>query len=349
MGRGINKFTIIVLFVVMTTGCRENSIPSGPTKQVASTAATMTLSSDALSTPTRPVEASSTVQSTSPLATDTVQPVAVTSGGPVCTEIGQTWTSPADGAILVCIPAGEFLMGAAETDTQADDDEKPQHQVYLDAFWIDRTEVTNTNFAKCMAEGACRPEVYEVSAMTYTPYSVHPDYQDFPVLLYEADVAATYYEWAGRRLPTEAEWEKAARGTDGRTYPWGNTELDCTKASYLGCENTLKLYDETGPRCGYSRYCRTTRVDDYPTGASPYGALNMVGNVWEWVADWYSPTYYTDSPARNPSGPDEGEFRVRRGGGTKSLTADLRVISRASGQGHHYFDGQMGFRCAQSG
>ena len=110
--------------------------------------------------------------------------------GPACTEIGQTWTSPMDGAVLVCVPAGEFLMGAAESDAQATDDEKPPHPVYLDAFWLDRTEVTNANFAKCMEAGACRPEIYEVSALTYTPYGVHPDYQDFPALLYEADVAA---------------------------------------------------------------------------------------------------------------------------------------------------------------
>jgi formylglycine-generating enzyme required for sulfatase activity len=250
--------------------------------------------------------------------------------------------------VLVCVPAGGFLMGAAETDSQANDDEKPQHWVYLDAFWIDRTEVTNASFAKCIEEGACRPEVYEVSALTYTPYAVHPNYQDFPALLHEAEVAAAYCQWAGRRLPTEAEWEKAAGGTDERTYPWGNEELDCTRASYLGCENTRKPYDPTGPRCGYSSFCRTTRVDDYLTGASPYGALNMVGNVWEWVADWYAPAYYANSPTRNPSGPDEGDFKVLRGGGTKSLGSDLRVTSRASGKAHHYFDGQIGFRCAVS-
>ena len=341
--------TIIVLFAVTTASCQENAIPSALTQQPASTVtATKTLPSSVSTTPASPVEASPTAQTTSALSADPAPPLTATNIKPACTEIGQTWTSPVDGVVLVCIPAGGFLMGAAETDAQADDDEKPQHQVYLDAFWIDRTEITNANFAKCMEAGACRPEVYEVSALTYTPYAVHPDYQDFPALLYEADVAAAYCQWAGRRLPTEAEWEKAARGTDGRIYPWGNEELDCTKASYLGCENTLKPHDGTGPGCGYSSFCRTTRVDDYQTGASLYGALNMVGNVWEWVADWYSPTYYVNSPTRNPSGPEEGDFRVRRGGGTKSLASDLRVTSRASGRGHHYFDGQMGFRCALS-
>ena len=238
-------------------------------------------------------------------------------------------------------------MGAANNDLDARDDEKPQHRVYLDAFWIDRTEVTNANFAQCMADGVCRPEVYEVSARTYVPYAVHPAYQDFPALLYEADVAAAYCRWAGRRLPTEAEWEKAARGTDGRTYPWGN-ELDCAKANYFGCDHPLKTAEATGPRCGYSSHCETTRVDDYLAGASPYGVLNMAGNVWEWVADWYSPTYYANSPTNNPTGPDKGDFKVRRGGGSKSLAQDLRITARASGSPHHYFDGQMGFRCAVS-
>jgi formylglycine-generating enzyme required for sulfatase activity len=250
-----------------------------------------------------------------------------------------------DAAILVCVPAGEFQMGAADDDSVADSDEKPQHKVYLDAFWIDRNEVTNAQFALCMADGACRPKVYERSATTFIPYAVHPDYQDYPALLYEADVAAAYCQWAGRRLPTEAEWEKAARGTDGRLYPWGEVR-DCSKANSYACNHDPEGNDPTRPRCGYSASCRTTRVSAYPEGASPYGVLNMAGNVWEWVADWYSPDYYSNSPTSNPTGPTQGEFRVRRGGGSTSLPQDLRVTSRASGKPIHYFDGQMGFRCA---
>lgn len=295
-----------------------------------------------------PAPASPTPAAISGPEQPTAAPPAATAGPTrACTEIGQTWTSPVDGAILVCIPAGDFLMGAAEDDPQAQANEKPQHRVYLDAFWMDRTEVTNANFAKCVADGACRPKIYEVSAKTYTPYAIHPDYQDFPAFLYEADVAAAYCQWAGRRLPTEAEWEKAARGPDGRTYPWGN-ELDCTKATYYACNPTPKAGDSTGSGCGGGAQCRMARVDDYQAGASPYGVLNMAGNVWEWVADRYSPDYYATSPARNPTGPAEGEFKVRRGGGSKSLPQDLRVTSRASGSPHHYFDGQMGFRCAAS-
>ncbi len=250
-----------------------------------------------------------------------------------------------DGALLVCVPAGEFLMGAAEDDPHAEAHERPMHRVVLDAFWIDRTEATNAGFLRCIADGACRPKVYELSAQTYTPYAIHPDYRRYPALLYEAEVAAAYCQWAGRRLPTEAEWEKAARGTEERSYPWGD-ELDCAKAIYFACEDPLPPADSTGARCGSTPRCRTAAVDDYPAGASPYGALNMAGNVWEWVADWYSPEYYAGSPTGNPPGPTEGEFRVRRGGGSKSRPEDLRVTSRASGQPQHYFDGQMGFRCA---
>ncbi len=268
---------------------------------------------------------------------------------PPCTAIGQTWTAPIDGVTLVCVPAGEFLMGAADDDALAQDDEKPQHRVTLDAYWIDRTEVTNAHFAQCMAAGACRPEVYDTVAKTYTPYAVHPDYQDHPAFLYEVDAAAAYCQWAARRLPTEAEWEKAARGTDGRRFPWGN-EIDCSHATYYACTANTRQPDDqlNGPRCGYSYFCRAVRVDTHPTGASPYGALNMAGNVWEWVADWYSPGYYAISPSKNPSGPAAGEYRVRRGGGNKSFEPDLRVTARAGGSVSHFFDSQIGFRCAIS-
>ena len=308
----------------MITACSKNSFPRIPTKQPE-----LAAQSNAL----QPTFNSS-------------KPVAGAEPGPECSKINQNWTSPIDGEVLLCVPAGEFSMGASETDSQANADEKPKHTILLDAFWIDRTEVTNANFAKCLADDACHPKIYDQSALTYIPYAVHPDFQNFPALVYEADAAADYCQWAGRRLPTEAEWEKAARGTNGRIYPWGD-DLNCSKANYLGCDNASK-FDSKGPRCGSSGYCRTSRVDDFPLGASPYGVLNMAGNVWEWVGDWYSKDYYANSPTHNPSGPKDGEFKVRRGGGNSSISSDLRVTSRASGQGDHYFDGQMGFRCAIS-
>ncbi len=268
---------------------------------------------------------------------------------PRCTAIGQTWTSPIDGATLVCVPAGEFLMGAADDDALARGDEKPQHRVYLDAYWIGRTEVTNVSFARCLAAGACRPEIYDITATTYIPYAVHPDYKDYPAVLNESDAAAAYCQWAGGHLPTEAEWEKAARGTDNRRFPWGN-EIDCAHAAYYGCTvpTTPSRDDSNGPRCGYSYSCQTVRVDSYSAGASPYGALNMAGNVWEWVADWYAPDYYAVSPVNNPIGPVDGKYRVLRGGGSKSFEQDLRVTARAAGRPNHVFDSQIGFRCVFS-
>jgi formylglycine-generating enzyme required for sulfatase activity len=265
--------------------------------------------------------------------------VASTSG---CTAIGQTWVSPTDGVTLVCVPAGKFLMGAGEDDPLARDSEKPQHEVNLDAYWIDRTEVTNINFGKCLAAGACHPKQYETSAEGYIPYSVHPDTQNYPALIYESEPAVEYCQWAGRRLPSEAEWEKAARGTDARIYPWGNNPLDCDLANDYACGSAIS----TEPRCGNSEHCKTDPVDSHPTSASPYGALNMSGNVWEWVADWYQADYYSQSPADNPRGPATGDFRVIRGGGATSISQDLRVTRRASGEPEHYMDGQMGFRCA---
>jgi formylglycine-generating enzyme required for sulfatase activity len=249
-----------------------------------------------------------------------------------CQEIGQTRLSATDGMTLVCVPSGDFWMGADESDTQAQPDEKPRHLVSLDAFWIDRTEVTNTMFAMCVAAGVCHerkysPYLWGVYLPNGTPYYGEATYRDDPVIMLDSDEAQAYCLWAGRRLPSEAEWEKAARGTDGRLYPWG-ASLDCEYASYLGCEK------EPGD------------VTSHPLGVSPYGALNMSGNLWEWVSDWYNANYYSQSPAQNPHGPASGEFRVIRGGGWHSNPAQLRATNRSTGKPEHSTDGEIGFRCA---
>jgi len=222
-------------------------------------------------------------------------------GPPAEANIGDTWTRPADGMVMVYVPAGEFLMGSSDADDQAQDTEKPQHTVYLDAFWIDRTEVTNAQYRKCVEAGACR----EPGCWNDERYSA----PDQPVVCVSWDGAQDYAAWTGGRLPTEAEWEKAARGTDGRIYPWGN-EFDGSRLNYCdrNCEQDGK---DTSADDGYAV---TAPVGSYPTGASPYGALDMAGNVWEWVADWYDGRYYARSPARNPQGPDSGDGRVGRGG-----------------------------------
>ncbi len=208
--------------------------------------------------------------------------------------IGSTMISPIDGMELVYVPAGEFTMGSS--DDMGRVYERPLHAVYLDAYWIDRTEVTNTMYEKCVSAAVCPvltsvpiyadAEVYETLASP-----------SHPVVWVPWSAARTYCQWAGRRLPSEAEWEKAARGTDGRTYPWGSV-LDSTKANF-GDEHWLDDYASDG-------YPHTAPVGSFAAGISPYGALDMLGNAEEWVADWWDGDYYASSPYLNPVGPPSG-------------------------------------------
>ena len=228
---------------------------------------------------------------------------------------------------MVYVPPGTFLMGAFEDDSLAEDDEYPQRQVNLGGFWIDQTEVTNAQYALCTADYDCRTP-YSLGSYTHNPYFGTEEFADYPVVYVSWYDAQDYCEWAGRRVPTEAEWEKAARGTDGRTYPWGEG-VDCSAANYSGCRGD------------------TTLVLAYPSGASPYGALNMAGNVWEWVADIYNIGYYAVAPLDYPTGPETGAYRVIRGGSWNDDPAYLRTASR-----YWYYPGNarvsVGFRCALS-
>ena len=217
---------------------------------------------------------------------------------------------------MVFVAAGEFPMGSNDGDS----DEKPVHTVYLDAFWIDKYEVTNAQYKHCVAAAACKP--WDLAVVSRW----NGDRQ--PVLGVDWEDARAYCQWVGGRLPTEAEWEKAARGTDGRTYPWGN-DWDAGKLNSTG----------TGPG-------RTTDLGSYPGGASPYGALDMAGNVWEWVADWYDEGYYGRSPARNPTGPDSGTSRVLRGG-SWGKGSDFARCAYCSGLAPNGRSGSVGFRCAR--
>jgi formylglycine-generating enzyme required for sulfatase activity len=202
-----------------------------------------------------------------------------------------------DGAEMVLVPAGEFLMGSTEYE-----DEKPPHRVHLDAYHVDRYEVTNALYRRFMdATGRQAPSYWNDSKWNGASQ---------PVVGVSWHDAEAYCRWAGKRLPTEAEWEKAARGTDGRKYPWGD-QWDSSKA------NSFE-----------SKLGKTVAVGSYPGGASPYGAHDMAGNVWEWVADWYDKDYYRRSPERNPQGPDSGHHRVLRGGSWVNIPVDLRTADR---------------------
>jgi sulfatase modifying factor 1 len=218
---------------------------------------------------------------------------------------------------MIHIPAGEFLMGSND----GSNDEKPQRKVYLDGYYLYKNLVTVAQYRKfCQAKGRRMP--------------LAPSWGwqlDHPMVNVTWEDAAAYATWAGCRLPTEAEWEKAARGTDGREYPWGN-EWDASK-----CANSV----------GSSR-SSTAPVGSYPRGASPYGCLDMAGNAWEWCADWYDESYYKSAPNRNPAGPTSGTYRVLRGGSWD----DFNPIGFRAAFRLRYFpdfrSGDGGFRCART-
>jgi formylglycine-generating enzyme required for sulfatase activity len=242
-------------------------------------------------------------------------------------EIDSTMTGE-KGETLVYIPAGEFTMGSK------DFSDAPVHTVYLDAFWIDETEVTNEMYAKCVADnGTC-------AAPANTDHFNNSSYANHPVVYVNWAMAKTYCEWAGGDLPTEAQWEKAA-SWDATTqaksvYPWGEI-INCTYANYWGKDNG-------------NNACvgDTTPVGSYESGKSPYGAYDMVGNVREWVNDWYGESYYKNSPSSNPLGPDTGQYRIHRSGSwLNSGFPDAPSAYRSlDSPGLTLYD--IGFRCVRS-
>lgn len=231
-----------------------------------------------------------------------------------------------DGAPMVLIPAGEFVMGSP--DGEGLDNEQPEHKVWVDAFYLDKFEVPNGRYEKFMEEtGRARPKFWEQLDLT-----VH---SELPVIGVSWHDAKAYCEWAEKRLPTEAEWEYAARGTDRRRYPWGNAEPNAQLANYAK-RWSYKFYDD-----------RLEPVNSHEAGKSPFGVYNMAGNVFEWVTDWYEIKYYARSPERNPSGPETGELKVMRGGSWNFASEYIRTTSRMKLKPMER-EADVGIRCARS-
>jgi formylglycine-generating enzyme required for sulfatase activity len=234
--------------------------------------------------------------------------------------------------VQVYVPAGAFKMGTSTAGDWTGEDEFPLHQVSLPSYWIDQFEVTNAQYRQCVQAGDCTPP-HLLSSQTRPVYFEDAEFTAYPVVQVDWAQADAYCRWAGRRLPGEAEWEKAARGSSEQLYPWEGDAVGNHFANF-------DIYDDW-PNAD------TTPVGKYPPGASRFGALDLAGNVYEWVADWYAADYYAQSPAQNPIGPQSGTQRVVRGGAWSSDKVFLRTASRLS----FYPDlsaYDIGFRCAES-
>lgn len=235
----------------------------------------------------------------------------VTLGGP---QNGETikWI---DGSALVYIPAGNFTMGDNGYDS-------PMHSVSLDAYWIQQTKVTNRMYDQCVKAGVCSAPNQELGGPVFT----NPGYASHPVVGVTWDQAQAYCGWIQGNLPTEAQWEKAARGVNGNPYPWGNSEPTCGLLNFANC------------------YGRTTNVDTYGDGKSPFGLYDMAGNVFEWVFDLYDANYYSQSPSENPTGPQTGKYRGVRGSSFETI--DLQIASAIRRYNEQTDSGRdIGFRC----
>lgn len=242
---------------------------------------------------------------------------------------------------MVLVPAGRFLMGSdKKADRNAYKAEMPQRTVYLDGYEIDKYEVTALHYLKFVLATARLPQI----DWRYDGGNFQESMANHPIMHVSWTDADAYCRWAGKRLPTEAEWEKAARGDDGRIFPWGNQMAGLTRANYgrTGLSGPVRDRPER-----LLLYPPIISVDKYDNAASPYGVHQMAGNVAEWVADWYDKDFYQRAPDRNPKGPDSGTNRAFRGGGWIDSTPTVRASQR-NGAPPETKMNWLGFRCARS-
>jgi serine/threonine-protein kinase len=311
----MKKFIIVLLFLL--AAC---TAPEVPVIQPTSTSVPTSLPPTALPT--------STIETVIPTVTQTPTQ-----------ELVNQRVSPADGMPQVYIPAGTFHMGGM--DVRRAPNEMPDHDVTLAAFWMDQLEVTNAMYALCVNAGGCTPP-QDFKSKRRPSYFNNPEFNDYPVIYVTWGQAKTYCEWTGRRLPTEAEWERAGRGDDFRTFPWGEAKADGLLANF-----NMLVGD-------------TSRVGTYPAGASPFGVLDLAGNVAEWVNDFYTSSY-ANAATLNPIGPATSSswHRVVRGGSLGDAEINIRVSKRSSVLGSILgltsdatdqpgdFSPRIGFRCAE--
>ena len=295
---------------------------------------TATATSTSLPTPTQVVTTTATA-ATEPTASPTAS--ATDTPSPALTPTATRGSAASGG--MIWIPAGKFMIGSNPDQVQQAaewcncpprryEDEQYLHEVQLDGYYIDQYEVTNKQFKAFVdASGYVTDAEHKNEANTWrTVYTAGKD--SYPAVWMSWNDARAYCKWAGKRLPTEAEWEKAARGTDARLWPWGNN------------------WDDKRLNSGAGRRETTTPVGSFPSGASPYGVMDLAGNVWEWVNDWYGAAYYQTGNDLNPTGPESGEDRVLRGGGFNNGLHDVRVANRHKG-GQTGYAHDHGFRCAK--
>ena len=341
---------IISLGIILNACANQNPGPVSTTEPANTLLPTATNPSVPTDTPEATVESTETfTPEPTPEPTETVIPTATatpTLAETPIPEAGATRLYEVDQMIQIYIPAGEFIMGSDDIEAQnivgngRAYPEIPVHTVYVDGYWVDKFEVTNEQYALCVAAGACEPP-YLAKSETRPSYYDNPEYANYPVIYVNWYMSKTYCEWAGRRLLTEAEWEKAARGADGRKYTWGNEKPTGELANFCdtNCPRTIANHNfDDG-------YADTAPAGSYPAGASPYGVMDMAGNVWEWTSTIIQDYPYDADDGRED--PAKYAERVWRGGpwsnGYWWIRATVRYRSIPS-----YWYVNLGFRCGAS-